>query len=120
SDRSGSEAASEATFVMTNIIPQSPKLNQGPWNDLELYSRSLVAKHHKRLYIVCGPHGEGGTGHNGLEKTIARGRVAVPAQCWKVILVLPDGDGNDVEKVFARTRVIAVIMPNSEHVKHDW
>src|SRR5438477_254115 len=45
----------------------------------------------------------------------------VPAQRWKVILVLPEGgDKDDIEKVFARTRIIAVIMPNDDSVKHDW
>jgi endonuclease G len=38
-----------------------------------------------------------------------------------VVLVIPEGgEKDDVEKVFARTRVIAVVMPNSESVHHDW
>src|SRR5205085_10433272 len=34
-DRMGDDAAAEATFVMTNMIPQSPNCNQKAWADLE-------------------------------------------------------------------------------------
>ncbi len=115
--------ASTATFVMTNMIPQAPAVNQGAWADLEDYCRHLVAKEDRRLYIVAGPAGKGGTGKHGKHDTIAGGKVTVPASCWKVILVLPEDSADkkdDIDKVFARTRTIAVIMPNDEHVKRDW
>ena len=36
-------------------------------------------------------------------------------------MVLPEGgDKDDIEKVFARTRLIAIMMPNDDTVKHDW
>ena len=121
SDRASSARASTATFVMTNLIPQAPGVNQKAWADLEDYCRHLVAKEPHRLYVVCGPAGKGGDGKNGHRNTIARGKVTVPASCWKVVMVLPeDGGKDDVEKVFARTRLIAVIMPNDGSVKHDW
>jgi endonuclease G len=120
-DRAASREASAATFVMTNIIPQAPNVNQGAWNDLEDYCRHLVAREGRRLYIVAGPAGRGGTGKEGHRNTIGEGKVTVPAKCWKVVLVLPEGgDKDDIDKVFARTRVIAVIMPNDEAVHHDW
>ncbi len=120
SDRADTVENSVATFVMTNMIPQAGEVNQKPWNDLEMYCRDLVRKHHKRLYIVCGPQGEGGTGKHGLRHTLADGRVTVPAVCWKVIMVLPDDDGDDLAKVNARTRLIAVIMPNTDRIEHHW
>jgi endonuclease G len=121
SDRAGSAEASTATFVMTNLIPQAPGVNQGAWNDLEEYCRHLVAKEDHRLYVICGPAGRGGTGKNGPANTIAGGKVTIPASCWKVVLVLPEGgDRDDIDKVFARTRLIAVIMPNDGTVKHYW
>ncbi len=121
SDRASSAEASTATFVMTNLIPQAPGVNQGAWNELEDYCRHLVAKESHRLYIISGPAGKGGAGKEGHRDTIAGGKVTVPATCWKVVLVLPEGGHrDDVEKVFARTRVIAVLMPNDETVKHDW
>lgn len=121
SDRASTPEASAATFVMTNLIPQAPGVNQGAWNGLEEYCRHLVTKEAHRLYIISGPAGKGGVGKDGPRDTIGGGRVTVPAKCWKVVLVLPDGgDRDDIDKVFARTRLIAVIMPNDETVKHDW
>jgi len=119
SDRASSGEASRATFVMTNMIPQAPNVNQGAWADLEDYLRHVVKEGH-RLYIVAGPAGKGGTGKNGKHDTIAGGKVTVPSSSWKVVLVLPEGDKDDIDKVFARTRIISVIMPNDDTVKHDW
>jgi endonuclease G, mitochondrial len=39
SDRDKNTAMSFATFVMTNIVPQSNENNAGAWNQLELYAR---------------------------------------------------------------------------------
>lgn len=119
-DRAHAAADSEATFTMTNIIPQSPHVNQFPWNDLEIYCRDLVRKERKKLYIVCGPQGIGGTGRKGFSKALARGKVTVPAQCWKVIVVMDDRQGDDLSRINAQTRTIAVIMPNEEKVDNQW
>jgi endonuclease G len=119
-DRSATAADSNATFAMTNMAPQSPELNQHAWNDFEIYCRDLVRRHGKRLYLVCGPAGVGGVGRHGYKRTIADGKVTVPAKCWKVVLVLDADDGDDVDRVTARTRLIAVVMPNNDSVTHDW
>lgn len=119
-DRSATDEDSTATFVMTNMIPQAGEVNQKAWNDLEMYCRELVSKHRKRLYIISGPAGVGGTGKKGFRNTVPNGRVTVPAHCWKVIMVLPDDEGDDLAKVTSRTRLIAVIMPNSDNAEHRW
>ncbi|HEY0729192.1 MAG TPA: DNA/RNA non-specific endonuclease, partial [Pyrinomonadaceae bacterium] len=85
-DRTITVTANSATFLMTNMIPQLPANNQGVWANLESYSRTLVSQGNE-LYIISGGHG--------LQFFIANGRVAVPAQTWKVIIVLPAGS-NDV------------------------
>ena len=41
SDRSADDEMSHATFVMTNIIPQSPNVNQKAWAELEGYCRDF-------------------------------------------------------------------------------
>ena len=41
-DREDSLADNQATFLMSNMVAQSPNNNQGPWGDLENYLRSLV------------------------------------------------------------------------------
>lgn len=114
-DRDGSISDNEATFFMTNIIPQAPKCNQRVWKGLEDYSRDLVFEG-KELYIIAGAYGVGGTGSNGgLTKSIAKGKVTVPARVWKVVVVLPIGE-NDLTRIDANTRVIAVDMPNTQKV----
>ena len=109
-DRTITVAANSATFLMTNMIPQLPANNQGVWANLENYSRSLVSQGNE-LYIISGGHG--------LQFFIANGHVAVPAQTWKVIIVLPVGS-NDVSRVSTSTRTIAVVVPNSGSINSDW
>ncbi|HZN09100.1 MAG TPA: DNA/RNA non-specific endonuclease [Pyrinomonadaceae bacterium] len=109
-DRTVTIAANSATFLMTNMIPQLPANNQGVWANLESYSRTLVSQGNE-LYIISGGHG--------LQFFIANGHVAVPAQTWKVIIVLPVGS-NDVSRVTTSTRTIAVVMPNSGTIGSDW
>jgi endonuclease G len=117
-DRSASAADWEATFYITNVVPQSPASNIKCWLGLEKYCRHL-AKEGKVLYIACGPVGVGGAGREGLKKKISpEGMkvVTVPQKLWKVVLVLP-GAGAQPRK---NSRVIAVIMPNDENVGSEW
>lgn len=109
-DRTITVAANSATFLMTNMIPQLPANNQGVWANLESYCRTLVSQGNE-LYIV--------SGGQGLQYFIANGHVAVPAQTWKVIIVIANGT-NDVGRVTTTTRTIAVVMPNSGSIGTDW
>lgn len=114
-DRTSSVAYNSATFLMTNMIPQAPDNNQGPWANLENYERTLVSQGYE-LYIYSGGYGSGGTGSNGTFTTINNGKVAVPNRTWKVIVVIPQGS-NDVSRVTTTTRVIAVDMPNAQGIR---
>lgn len=109
-DRTRSVADNSATFLMTNMMPQTPENNQRAWEDLESYSRTL-AQAGNELYIVAGGAGSRGR--------IGSNRVNVPAVTWKIILVLPTGD-NDLERINKNTRTIAVIMPNDNTVTQNW
>ena len=109
-DRTITVAANSSTFLMTNMIPQLPANNQGVWANLESYSRTLVSQGNE-LYII--------SGGQGLRFFIANGHVAVPAQTWKVIIVLSVGS-NDVSRVTTSTRTIAVVVPNSGTINSDW
>jgi endonuclease G len=117
-DRTNTIPDNSATFLMTNMMPQAPNNNQGPWAQLEDYSRTLVDQGNE-LYIIMGGAGQGGVGSNGAASTIAGGQVVVPAYTWKVIIVLPQGV-NDVDRVVRTTRTIAVIMPNVQGLNTDW
>ncbi len=116
-DRTNTVTNNSATFLMTNIIPQSPDNNQGPWAALETYSRDLVNQG-KELYIISGSYGTGGTGSNGTKSTIANGNVTVPTRTWKVIVVL-NSLNSDASSVNNNTRVIAVDMPNSQGIRNN-
>ena len=115
-DRTSSVVNNSATFLMTNMMPQAGGNNQGPWEKLESYSRTLIGGN--ELYTITGSVGTGGTGDNGFASTIDGGRVTVPAQTWKVIIILPVGD-NDVARVNNNTRTIGVIMPNINSILSD-
>ncbi|BAZ65764.1 MAG: DNA/RNA non-specific endonuclease [Pelatocladus maniniholoensis HA4357-MV3] len=119
-DRTNTIANNSATFLMTNIVPQAPDNNQGPWANLENYSRDLVIYEGKELYIISGGYGSGGTGSNGGASTISSGRVTVPDRVWKAILVL-NQPGLGISGVTVNTRVIAVDMPNDQGIRYnDW
>jgi DNA/RNA endonuclease G (NUC1) len=118
-DRTFNFEENAATFLMTNMIPQAPDNNQGPWEQLESYARQLLTEGNE-VYIISGGYGQGGTGRNGFMTTVDQGRVVVPAQTWKVLLVLPNADGDDLARVNNSTRTIAVIMPNAQGLNQDW
>ena len=105
SDRAANQEMSFATFVMTNIIPQAPNVNRKAWEQLESYSRELVSQEHiDRLYITSGPAGQGGRGSKGSRQTLMDGKVTVPAECWKIIVIEPDDGGDDLAKISQDTR----------------
>jgi endonuclease G, mitochondrial len=117
-DRTSTVADNSATFLMTNMMPQAPDNNQGPWEALESYCRTLVSQGNE-LYVIAGSYGVGGVGSNGRMTTIAGGRITVPNRTWKVIVVLPNASGNDAARVTASTRVIAIDMPNQNGIRNN-
>jgi len=117
-DRSSSEPVNEATFTMTNMVAQAPGNNQGPWENLESYLRTLLPA--DEIFIVSGPNGVGGTGSNGgVTNTLANGHVTVPASTWKCALILPTAGGDPVSRVTASTQTLCVIMPNLDSIRPD-
>lgn len=113
SDRDATEADAFATFVMTNVVPQAPNVNQQAWASLENYCRSLVQRRDTTVYIIAGVEGIGGVGSKGPAETLAHGKVTVPQWCWKVIVVDERSVSSPTE-LSAGDRVIAVRMPNDE------
>lgn len=111
-DRDGSITDNSATFVMTNMIPQAPNLNRISWLGLEDYGRKLITEG-KEMYIIAGGYGLGGVASNtsSLANNINNGAIDVPSHTWKIIVVLPVGK-DDINRITANTRVIAVAMPN--------
>jgi endonuclease G len=113
-DRDSTADENRTTFLLSNIVPQAPLFNRQSWRLLEEYTRSLLAGGNE-CYVIAGTTGQGGTGDLGTASTLATGKLTVPAALWKVIVVLPVGS-NDVRRIDAQTRVIAVWMPNTNAV----
>ncbi|MCU0238216.1 MAG: DNA/RNA non-specific endonuclease [Pyrinomonadaceae bacterium] len=106
-DRSSSIEGNSSTFLMTNISPQTKALNQGPWEKLESYSRSM-ARRNVTLYIIAGQYGDSGKIKN---------KITIPSNFWKIVVVVPN-DGN-ISQINKDTRIIAVDMPNNDDIKES-
>lgn len=117
-DRTLSVDDNSNTFYMTNMMPQAPSNNRYAWANLESYCRSMLAGGNE-IYIISGGYGLGGDGSNGYAEYLADGKIQIPSNTWKVIMIIPDGD-DDVNRVTTSTRVIAIDMPNSNSVTSDW
>lgn len=117
-DRTSSTNANAATFLMTNMVPQAPQNNEQTWANLENYLRDQVTAGNE-VYIIMGSYGTGGTGSKSTLNTVDGGHVNVPSNIWKVALIIPKGD-NDIMRVTATTRVIAVNTPNINTTDSDW
>jgi endonuclease G len=133
-DRSDVIENNQATFYMSNVLPQLHELNAGPWQGLEIYSRTLAASG-SDLYIVsggiyseaCNTHVERAGNQPTADCTTIGARkgespangIVVPESTWKVIVVVPAGTG--ASGVTPDSRVIAVIMPNvTTDATQDW
>jgi endonuclease G, mitochondrial len=115
-DRTSSVAANSSTFLMTNMIPQAPMLNQGPWEGLEDYIRNTLVGSTKEAYIFMGNYGTGGVnGNNVAVNTIDNGAITVPKQVYKIAVILPKGS-NDLTRLDTSAIVLVVNMPNDNHL----
>lgn len=106
-DRTRSAEANSATFLMSNMHPQRPELNRGPWEKLESLERAFARLGGGEVYVVAG-----GIWDARPERV---GEVAIPSAEFKIAVVLRPGQGpRDVD---AQATVIAVSMPNDASVE---
>jgi len=81
------------TFLMSNVVPQKPDLNRGPWKKLEATVLGWTA-HMEQLWVMTGPIFDGYT-------EMLPCDVEIPDACFKVI----------VDETNGVPRVLAFIMP---------
>ncbi len=105
-DHTASAEDNRATFLMSNMIPQTAFLNRGIWEHLESYTRTLVRKDGKKVYAVAGPIYDENFGAIGPHDDIP-----VPSKNFKMLIVLDASQTPD--EITSATAVIAVIMPNT-------
>lgn len=116
-DRTSTQEDNSMTFLMTNMVPQSPDNNRVIWMHFENYERKLVEQGNE-LYIIAGPSGKGGTSGKGtfeeIPITLKNGdvlKMQVPAYTWKVLIAIPEGE-DDLNRISEDTMVIAINVPN--------
>jgi endonuclease G, mitochondrial len=114
-DRSRTVGENSSTFLMTNMIPQAPQFNQGPWGNLEDFIRTTVGTANE-AYIYMGNYGVGGVGTNNVvTNSIGSGVVTVPKNVYKIVVLMPKG-GDDLNRIDTAARILAVDMPNDNRL----
>lgn len=91
--RYGPEAQKE-TFLMSNIIPQTPGVNRYPWKDLEMRVAKRYGRYFHEVWIVTGPVFQG-------EIRKLDSGVPIPSAYYKIII---DEHGDEL-------RVLAFLVP---------
>jgi len=107
-ERTRTPEENRATFLMTNILPQTHDLNAGPWLRLEEHLETLARRDGREIYIVAG-----GIYPSNLPTLKDAGKVTIPSAFWKAALVLPAGATAASIRSPDEVRVIAVMMPNT-------
>jgi len=120
-DRTATNLDNAATFYLTNIVPQTADLNQGPWAAFE-DALGDSAQAGRAVYIIAGPLYSRGHGLTFLKN---EGKVAVPDSTWKVALIGPRSGGLPfgVASLAAwadlpGVTLLAVSMPNVAGIKN--
>jgi|GEM_PF-497751 len=106
-DRTLTAADNQATYLMTNILPQTSDLNAGPWGEQEFWEESQAKYHGKELYVIAG-----GIYPASPQTLNNAGKVQIPSYTWKIIVVMSYGQGLADVHSTSDLQVIAVKMPN--------
>ncbi len=113
-DRTSGSLDNAYTYYFSNIIPQAADQNQGPWANMENYLGDLARFQNKEVYVIAGVAGSKGTLKD-------QGNIVIPAQTWKVAVIMPRDQGLDDIDSYDDVEVIAVIMPNNPGIRTvDW
>jgi DNA/RNA endonuclease G (NUC1) len=109
-DRTDTDADNKLVFYMSNIVPQTPDNNQGPWASFEDYCRTLANSGYE-LLITSGPSLFTGSFIQ------PSGKAAIPGYTWKIVVVVPLGSGTALSRITTSTRVIALKVPNISGIR---
>jgi endonuclease G len=127
-ERTRSDAANFATFVMTNVLAQRADLNRGVWFDFESYIQDKVEGSGVDAYMLAGPYWPAacathvarvaGDGCRDVgRETDPTHRIAVPESTWKIVVFV--NAGQPIESATEEPYVLAVVMPNIEGISRD-
>jgi DNA/RNA endonuclease G (NUC1) len=105
-DRDSTVENNQATFFMSNMIPQTAYLNRIIWAHLEQYTRDLVEGQGKKVFVVAGPIFDEDFGKIGLNNDIP-----IPSKNFKIIYIM-DKDLPMANINSTNVQTITTIMPN--------
>lgn len=100
------EAQQKLTFLTSNICPQTPALNQGPWCDFELRIADLWAGCYGEIWCITGAISQN---KNAISReTLSGTNIDVPEFFYQIIAAQSpmDKSGN------SQLRTLAILMPN--------
>ncbi|MDB4950739.1 MAG: non-specific endonuclease [Gemmatimonadetes bacterium] len=104
-ERTWSVADNKEVFQMTNILPQYQDMNGGPWYKFEQYLQDQAQISNKEMYVISGGYGNRGTLNNA-------GKVVINTRNYKIVVIMPYGQGLANVTSNSSIQVIAVDMPN--------
>lgn len=84
------------SFLMTNVVPQRPNLNEKLWERLEELELDYFAKQTGKIWVVTGPIFDAP-----VERLRSNWRVEIPDACYKIIIAPEAG------------KALAFIMPQT-------
>ena len=102
----------EKTFLMTNIAPQRPALNRGPWREMEQRFADLWTARYGEIWVIVGavsPVAE----RQKMENTA----INVPSQFYMLIVAVEANENRTSENEPAgEVRALAVLLPQTAEV----
>ncbi len=108
-DRTDTTNNNKLVFFMSNIVPQDPDNNQGPWAAFENFCQGQ-AMTGSEILITCGGSGFDGT-------TFTNGKVDIPGYTWKIAVIVPPGAGTALSRITSTTRVVSIKIPNISGIR---
>lgn len=109
SDRSRITKDVQATYLMSNMLPQNETNNGGVWALLEDWAQK-IARSGKELYVIAG-----GDGQRATLTASNSSLINVPSNLWKAFLLL-DQPGQNPLDVNSNAMAFAFFIPNDPSV----
>jgi DNA/RNA endonuclease G (NUC1) len=117
-DRLDTTADNTEVFLMSNMMVQDSKNNQGVWNTFEGYCRTLAAN--QEVLIICGPYNFGST-------YAGASHVYIASNLFKIVVCVPLdplSSSNALSRITTANpssiRVIAIETPNNDSGVGSW
>jgi endonuclease G len=102
-DLSWSKLSEQESFLMSNMSPQTPNLNRGPWKNLEVATRAWAWSRKSSLAVYSG-----NIYSMTPSKVIGKNSVAVPDRLFKIIIDTKSGE------------ILAFILPQDVKIDDDF